>query len=629
MSGARKDYCTAADLGATTTVHTDLQWKLDLNEKSLSGVVIHTVKLTGDVTEIGFDSKGCIIAGVQVELAAGTWSDATFAESERAEAFGNAVKVTLPSKPSTDSVRVKFTYRAAPNCAALDWLSKEQTMSKELPFMYSQCEPINARSMFPCQDSPSVRMTYTATVEHDSAVTVLMSALPSKEESSPGRSVFRQDQPITPYLVAIAAGRIEGRDLSERCRVYSEPPLLDACATEFAEVETLLKTAEEIAGPYRWKRYDFVVLPPSFPYGGMENPNLTFVTPSIVCGDKSGVDVVAHEICHSWSGNLVGTATWSDFFLNEGFTMLLQRKIAKRLYGRPFSEFEAISGRRALEETIRGRGEDNPFTALRPDLSTGADPEEIFSTVPYEKGYALLRAMESVVGEDGEFDNWLKSYFNTFERTSITAFDMQAHFEKHFANHKEALDKAMNWSVWYTQPGLPTVDPNFDTSNRQETLAFANAVLTQNTAAQPEIPAVPASWRGGHHTAFLEDLRNAYLTANQPISDAVITALDKAFGYNTTVVNNEVLCGWFQLCLLYKKGGQAATVNTFVEPMKKFLASIGRMKFVRPLYRAWYQVAPEDARKCYEQCEPLYHNIARKMLRFDLALAAPQSAPGM
>jgi leukotriene-A4 hydrolase len=399
--------------------HVDIVWHVDFAAQRIGGAVVTQLVTLGQrVRGVAFDAKGLEVTDVLVmPHGAKSAVRATWAKSPDAnEALGDGLVVTLPE--TIEEAGVKFTveiqYSTVPDkCLALCWLSKEQTDSKALPFVYSQCQAIHARTLLPCQDTPAVRITYNATVTtSEPTATVLMSAL-SFGAGDMGTK-FAQSVPIASYLIAIAAGNIGAKDVSERCRVYAEPTMLEAAAWEFAEVEQLLTTAEDIAGKYEWRRYDLLVLPPSFPFGGMENPNLTFVTPTCICGDRSLVELVAHEICHSWSGNLVGIASWSDFWINEGFTSLLQRKITERLHGRDVADFESGTGVKHLQDDVKRYGAHHPYTALVPTLPRDVDPDDLFSSVPYEKGFAFLRKLEDLVGQ-ADFEAWIKKdFFPTF-----------------------------------------------------------------------------------------------------------------------------------------------------------------------------------------------------------------------
>jgi len=352
-------------------------------------------------TTLDLDTRDLHIADAWVN-----GEEADFTLGFESGALGKQLSVCLPEGTAPgDELEVEVRYRTSPASSALQFLGAGQTAGKAHPFMFSQCQAIHARSMLPCQDTPSVKATYSAALRCPEPLRALMSAVPTGSpeawEPSPrgplaaphaGTATFHFEQrvPVPSYLIAVAVGELRGLDISDRCRVWAEPSVVESARHEFEGTEEFLRTAEEVAGEYVWGRYDLLVLPPSFPYGGMENPCLTFVTPTLLAGDRSLVNVVAHEIAHSWTGNLVTNGSWEHFWLNEGFTVLLERKIIGRLRGEPARQFQASSGFLGLAEAVKLFGEDHNYTRLVPDLSDGADPDDAFSRVPYEKGSYFL-----------------------------------------------------------------------------------------------------------------------------------------------------------------------------------------------------------------------------------------------
>ena len=358
---------------------------------------------------------------------------------------------------------VRIRYRTSPQATALQWLEPAQTAGGK-PFLFSQCQPIHARSVVPLQDTPRVRITVgSARFETPSGLQALMAA------EQIGTNRFSMPQPIPPYLIAFAVGDLVRRELSPRTAVWAEPPVADAAAWEFAAAPEMMARAEQLFGPYDWDRYDLLVMPPSFPYGGMENPRLTFVTPSVVAGDRSLVNVIAHELAHAWTGNLVTNANANHFWLNEGFTVYAERRILEALEGREAAELHAAIGRHDLEVAL-ARFEKRPeLTRLRTDLA-GIDPDEAYSQVPYEKGYLLLRRLEEMMGRK-KWDGWLRAYLARFRFQSITTDDFLALLPEP-ALVQEALR-------YVDEPGLPEDAPR-PTSKRLEEL--------RTGAAEPRDP---------------------------------------------------------------------------------------------------------------------------------------------
>ncbi|KAL8615198.1 hypothetical protein ACOMHN_029214 [Nucella lapillus] len=393
-SFSRPDQCKVFN------IHFDLE--VDFEKKVISGTAQLSVeRKTPDVNVLILDTNDLAVEWVRDQA---TGKALQFSAGESCKPFGSRLEVVLPTASGNRYV-VSIRYRTSPSCSALQWLRAEQTAGKRHPYVFSQCQAIHARSLYPCQDTPGVKFTYTADVKAPKEITILMSAVrldptECKEDASCHIHHFKQEVPIPSYLLAIMGGDICSKSIGPRSKVWTEQEQLEEAAYEFAETEQMLATAESLLGPYVWKQYDLLVLPPSFPYGGMENPCLTFVTPTLLAGDRSLANVVAHEISHSWTGNLVTNSTFEDFWLNEGHTMFVERKIASRMGGgEPLRHFEAKEGWEELRETVTrmgGSGE-GPYTRLIPDL-TGVDPDDAFSTVPYEKGFALLFHLENILG---------------------------------------------------------------------------------------------------------------------------------------------------------------------------------------------------------------------------------------
>jgi leukotriene-A4 hydrolase len=388
------------------------------------------------------------------------------------DVFGSALHIKVGGDAGLkqgDEIIVRVEYETSPSDAlAIQWLNASQTAGKKHPYLFTQCQAIHARTMVPCQDTPSVKTPYLATVTVDSALTALMSAVPTGETTSADGKhktfSFKQAVPIPSYLIALAVGALVSRDIGPRSKVWSEAEMVDAGAFEFAETEKFISIAENLVGPYVWGRYDVLLLPPSFPYGGMENPCLTFVTPTLLAGDRSNADVVAHEISHSWTGNLVSNLTWEHFWLNEGFTMFLERKILAAIHGDKYFDFDSILGWKHLQDDIDHFGATNPLTNLMPKLEN-IDPDDAFSSVPYEKGFTLLVYLQQLVGGAKLFDPFFRAWIEANHYKCVTSFDFKAFFHTYFAGKvDEATLNKVDWDAWFNTPGMPIVKPDYDTS---------------------------------------------------------------------------------------------------------------------------------------------------------------------
>jgi len=483
---------------------------------------------------------------------------------------------------------VRLHYKTSPTASALQWLSPAQTAGGRAPFLFSQCQAIHARSVVPLQDTPRLRIRYRAELTVPRALTAVMAAAHRgrSEDGELATERFEMPQPIPPYLLAFAVGELVAQDLSARSRVWAEPAMLARAAWELADVEQMIVAAEALFGPYDWERFDVLVMPPSFPYGGMENPRLTFLTPTTIVGDRSSVNVLAHELAHSWSGNLVTNANAEHFWLNEGFTVYAERRILEAVYGPEEAALQAAIGRRALDEAIVQHAAQPALTRLRTEL-TGVDPDEAFSVVPYEKGYALLRALEDHVGR-AAFSGWLRSYIAAFRFQSITTDDFVAHITAALPGALEAVDAAR----WIDGEGVPDTAPHAASERLAAIARLAGAAPDDATAA---------AWSAAEWQIYLESIP-------QPASVEHCRALDERFGL-TARDNYEVLAAWLVLAL---RSGYLAVVPR----VEHVLAAVGRMKYLRPLYAA---LAADDrtrptAHQLFERLRDGYHPIAQQVV---------------
>lgn len=480
--------------------------------------------------------------------------------------LGARLRIELPQ----GSRGVRIRYRTSPKATALQWLSPEQTAGHK-PFLFSQCQPIHARSVIPLQDTPRIRVTVDeARFEVPAGLRALMAAAPA------GPNAFAMPQPIPPYLLAFAVGDLARRDLSPRCAVWAEPPIADAAAHEFAGVESMLRAAEKLFGPYDWDRSDVLVMPPSFPYGGMENPRLTFVTPSLLAGDRSLVNVIAHELAHAWTGNLVTNANANHFWLNEGFTVYAERRILEVLEGRESAELHAAIGRHELEVALR-RFEKRPeLTRLRTDLA-GVDPDDAYSNVPYEKGYLVLRRLEELAGRE-EWDRLLCEYLRRFRFQSVTTQDFLDLLEPRLA--REALR-------YIDEPGLPA-DAPVARSDRLSGLQAGSAEPRNPT----ELLVVLQSARPD--PALL-----AELDARHGLSDRKSLELRQAF------------------VLLQLRAG----LPEGVEGARRVALETGRMKYLRPIFTELVKRDRAAAGRIFAEARGGYHPIARAVVEGLIAAA--------
>jgi aminopeptidase N len=477
-------------------------------------------------------------------------------------------------------------YATSPDASALQWLEPAQTSGGVQPYLFSQCQAIHARSLIPLQDTPRLRQRYTAELTFPTELRAVMAAADRgrTEAGSQATHRFEMPQPIPPYLFAFAIGDLESRDLSPRCRVWAEPAVVEAAAWEFADVEKMITAAEALFGPYDWERFDILTMPPSFPYGGMENPRLTFITPTVIAGDRSLVSVVAHELAHSWTGNLVTNANAEHFWLNEGFTMYAERRITEALEGTDMAALSAALGRRELDESIERFRDQPAMTKLRTHLE-GIDPDECYSLVPYEKGYMFLTAIEAAVGRPA-FEAWLRTYLDKFRFGAITTEDFEAFIE---AGLPGALAK-VNARAWIDGEGLPSNAVNATSSRLAAIERLAGAV-----------PPSDVTWSATEWALYLESVP-------RPAPEATLGALDAQF-HLTDSNNYDVLVPWLTLAL---KSGYRAVLPR----VERAVAEVGRMKYLRPLYTA---LAADPSTRdrgvtLFDQHRAAYHPIARQMV---------------
>ncbi|XP_062515837.1 leukotriene A-4 hydrolase-like [Corticium candelabrum] len=534
--------------------------------------------------------------------------------------FGSALVITLPSSSSRDgeAVDLEVLYETSPEASAVQWLAAEQTVGKTHPYLFTQCQAIHARSMFPCQDTPSVKTTYSAEVIVPGELTALMSAIPTgnhvvsgNDKSSRKVFTFEQKVPIPSYLVALAVGALESRQIGARSSVWSEKEVVDSAAYEFAHTEDMLNVAEGICGPYVWEKYDLLVLPPSFPYGGMENPCLTFVTPTVLAGDRSLVNVVAHELSHSWTGNLVTNHTWEHFWLNEGFTVFVERKIMGRMFDEKMRHFHCIGGWKALVNSVNDFKDAIHLTSLVPNLE-GIDPDDAFSSVPYEKGSALLFYLECLVGDHDQFELYLRSYIETFKYKTVTTDQWKHHFLTYF--HKQAeqgVFSEVDWDGWLFGHGLPPCKPAYNTAGVDACTDLCQKWIAASDEQLDSFSPEDIKDFNSHH---LIEFLSLLLLEKPPVDIAKVKTMQCAYNLHS-YKNAEIRFRWLRLCV---KAGWEDVFSMAVT----FVSEQGRMKFVRPLYRDLY--AHEKSRalalSTFHSLKPLYHHITANMLEKDLDL---------
>ena len=441
-----KDEHTFSKPDQAVVKHLDLDINVNFDTQTISGKASWQIDNISKGNEIIFDENTLTITKV------------TLGDDEKETKFELGKEVELHGKPlhitiEPNTTKVNIYYNTNKGAIALQWLTPQQTADKKKPFLFSQGESIWSRTWIPCQDSPGIRFTYNAKVTVPKDLMAVMSAVNPQQKNDTGIYTFKQDKAIPSYLMAIAVGDIEFKSIDNRTGVYAEPSVLKKAAWEFAELGKMVAAAEKLYGPYRWGRYDVLVLPPSFPYGGMENPNLTFLTPGVIAGDRSLTSLLAHELGHSWSGNLVTNATWDDIWLNEGFTTYVEHRIGEAIFGKKEAEMQDVLTRKVLDDSMLEFGNTNPDTRLKVDLA-GRNPDDGISEIPYEKGYNFLKVVEEAVGRE-KFDIFIKNYFDAHAFKSITTEDFIAYFNENLIKNDKVLAEKIKAEDWIYKPGIP------------------------------------------------------------------------------------------------------------------------------------------------------------------------------
>ena len=581
---------TYANIDAFVTKHLLLDLTADFESKTLRGTAeLQLERRDSRATEIVLDTRDLEIQKTETAVGTGSWSDTPFRLDQPTPAFGSALRVTVPA----NAERVRVTYASSPSAKGLQWLTPAQTSGKKHPFLFSQAQAIQARSFIPLQDTPAVRMTYDATIRVPKDLVAVMAAEAEPGEEGSGVFRFRMPQAIPSYLIALAVGDLTFKAMSDRTGVWAEPAMVDAAAREFEDTEQMIKTTEALYGPYRWGRYDLLVLPPSFPFGGMENPRVTFATPTVIVGDKSLVALVAHELAHSWSGNLVTNATWSDFWLNEGFTTYLERRIVEVVYGKRLADMERIIG---LADLAQARAD---VTApgdrtLQPDLK-GRDPDDAYSVVPYEQGALFLSFLEAKFGRE-TFDQFLRRWFDEHAFQSVSTDQFLAFLARHLLLAHPGVVTDAQVQEWLHTGTIPSfaVMPQSDALEKVEQARDA----WLNGGSVDALAKIASAWSTQEWVHFIDSLP-------RKLSAEKLRALDRQLKL-TDSPNPEIAHVWFRLAISNR-------YSAAYPAMERYMVGIGRRKLIVPLYRD-LAATPEGkslAVKIYAKARDGYHPVAQ------------------
>lgn len=570
--------------------HVALDLDVDFERKVLEGTATLDIqRVDKNAKHIVLDSRDLAFSKVEVH-ASGQWQTAEWTLGDAQPPLGSPVTVMLPE----DADKVRLHYRTSPEASGLQWLTPEQTAGKKHPFLFSQAQAIHARSFIPLQDSPGVRVTYEATVRTPKELLAVMSANMEQDPKRDGEYHFEMPQAIPPYLIAIGVGDLRFQAMSERTGVYAEAYIVAQAAKEFEDTEAMIKTTEKLYGPYRWGRYDILMLPPSFPFGGMENPRLSFITPTVVAGDKSLVSLIAHELAHSWSGNLVTNATWRDLWLNEGFTTYLTYRIMEEVYGKARERQEAVLGFQSLEHELETLPAND--TVLHVDLGQ-RDPDDVFSDIPYEKGALFLFELEEKVGREN-FDAFLRGYFDHFAFQSISTHDFVGYLKKNLiAKFPDKLSYE-RVHAWMHNPGLPEGHP----VPKSDAFDRVADIQKQWLAGKINADTIDTSEWSVHQWLYFLN------TMPEKLSNAQMKALDNTFKLTSTS-NNEIAHSWLKIAI-------GNDYQPAFERLENYLISIGRRKLVVPLYTELMKnpAHAKFAKRVYAKARPGYHPLSQGTL---------------
>ncbi|MDP3294888.1 MAG: M1 family metallopeptidase [Nevskia sp.] len=580
-----------ANSAEVRTTHLLIDLDVDFAKRRLKGVTeLQFEKLKPDADRIVLDTRALDVRSAEASADGKAWAATPFVLGTKDAVLGQSLTVSLPA----GATRVRIAYSTRPEATGLQWLKPAQTAGKQQPFLFSQSEAIHARSWLPLQDTPAVRATYEARIKTPKGLRAVMSAEMSEQPDAAGRWTFKMPQPIPSYLIALAVGDIAFQSMGPRTGVYAEPATLKAAAYEFTETETTLAVCEKLFGPYRWGRYDLMVLPPSFPFGGMENPRLTFVTPTVITGDRLLVSLIAHELAHSWSGNLVTNATWEDFWLNEGFTEYLTYRLTEAQFGKARGDMERVIGVASLKTDFALAKSDEDRKLVR--AFPAKDPDEVFSSIPYERGALFLVWLESKFGRE-TFDRFLRSWFDDHAFQSATTPQFIAYLNDKLLKTQPGKVSAAQIDAWISQPALPA-DAVYATSDALTKVDAGRDAWLAGTATLDAM--------GGERWS-VQEWEHFFEGFPKTVTAAQLKALDTRFKF-TGSPNAIIASDWYKLAI---DSGQAAALMPQIEV---YLGHVGRMKLISPIYRALAatEAGKLQAKAIYKKVGSGYHPIAQQ-----------------
>ncbi|MBK8955383.1 MAG: M1 family metallopeptidase [Saprospiraceae bacterium] len=571
--------------------HLDLDLEVSFDLQKISGTAEYKIA-TNCSDSLILDFMELTILDVSVYNGS-EYSKVNFRITPKDSILGNGLVIPIPK----DTRTVRIQYETGKDAIALQWVPAEQTASKKHPFLFTQSQSIYARSWVPSPDGPGMRFTYQARIKVPQELMVVMSADGASEKNDSGIYHFKMDLPIPAYLMAMAVGDFGFKSIGQRTGVYAPKEWLEQARWEFEDLEKMLIATENLYGPYPWERYDVIVLPASFPFGGMENPRMTFLTPTVIAGDRSLTALLAHELAHSWSGNLVTNASWNDFWLNEGFTTYIESRIMENLYGKDYADMLSLLGLQDLKTSIDDMGENNPMTCLHLNLKD-IDPEEALTDIAYEKGKSLLRFLEERKGR-AALDTFLKAYFKEFAFKSNTSQGFMDFVKKQLLPENDPMLDTIH--MWVYKPGFPLVTGNYSRQKFDRVEEYTAKILS---GSEPDTIQT-ANWSTHEYLHFIRNLPDSK-------NPDLCLKLDRYYNFKESR-NAEIRCAW----MIYSIENQ---YTSYIMPsIEHFLGSVGRRKFILPIYEALMDHGfQNDARRIFTRFSPLYHPISRISIEKEL-----------
>lgn len=572
-----------ANLKKIHTKHLHLELDVDFKNQTIYGVARHEMMNEGADTAI-FDIKGLMIQKVTIgKKGSEEEADMFIDKMDKDSILGQPLMVPIKK----DTKYVNIYYQTTEQSDALDWLDTNLTSSKTKPFLYTQGQAILTRTWIPLQDSPSNRITYSADVKVPKDLLAVMSATNPTEKNESGLYHFEMNKPIPAYLIALAVGDLKYHAFSANSGVYAEPELLPSCIYEFDAIPKMISAAEKLYGPYQWGQYDILVLPYSFPFGGMENPMLTFANPTLLAGDKSLVSVIAHELAHSWSGNLVTNRTWNDFWLNEGFTVYFEQRIMESIYGKEVADILALIEFDELKDELkRIENSEHPEDSKLHLALTGRNPDDGMTDIAYVKGAFFLKTIEAQVGRN-QFDPFLKKYFETFQFKTVDAKQFIAFLNKELLSKQH---QQFNYDAWIFEEGLPENCLQLHSNRLDKMSELADDFVHDKVSFAPK---VTYTWKKvgkrkrkikhieqiNYQDHIVQEWQTFIRRLPRNLSMAKMKEIDRYLHFSNSG-NSELLMEWFVLSANCNYASQNKS------QISQFLGKVGRRKYLMPIYEA-------------------------------------------